>query len=68
MNEDFERKMEGLKKWMEEEEGGARTIIGNFNVRTGEEGGWRESEDWKEERKSRKSKDKKVNKEDKKLV
>lgn len=40
VNEDLEKKIEGLKKWMEErEEEGRRVIIeGDFNARTGEMG------------------------------
>ncbi|KMQ84349.1 hypothetical protein RF55_17916 [Lasius niger] len=40
VNEDLERKIERLKKWMEEsEEGGRRVVIGgDFNARTGEVG------------------------------
>lgn len=41
VNEDLEKKIEGLKKWMEQrEEEGKRVIIGrDFNARTGEMGG-----------------------------
>lgn len=73
VNGDMKEKMESLKDWMEEREEGVRTIIGgDFNARTGEEGGWQEWEEWEEEerekRKSRRSKDKKLNDEGRKLL
>lgn len=63
VNRDLEKKWEGGKKWMEEEEEGVKTIIGgDFNART-EEGGWRGEEEIEEiEGGERRSKDKKVNK------
>lgn len=40
VNLDLERKLEGIRKWMEEEEEEVRTLIGgDFNARTREEGG-----------------------------
>jgi len=40
VNKDMERKLEGLKEWMEEKERGVRTLIGgDFNARSGDEGG-----------------------------
>lgn len=40
VNGDIEKKLEGLKKWMESREEGVRTIFGgDFNARTGREGG-----------------------------
>lgn len=51
INGDIERKMEGLKEWVEEREMDRRTIIGgDFNARTGEEGGWIEYKGGKQER------------------
>lgn len=45
VNNDIHRKIEGLKDRMEEGEEGERTMIGgNFNARTGEEGGWIEED------------------------
>lgn len=38
--EDIEGRMEFLRRWMEEQDGGMKTIIGrDFNARTGEKGG-----------------------------
>lgn len=69
INADMERKLEGLKGWMEEREKGVKTIIGgDFKARTGEEGGWGEEEEQGEDGRSRKSKDKKVNREGRKLL
>lgn len=43
MNGDLDKKLEGIKGWMEEGEVGVKTIIrGDFNARTEEEGGWKE--------------------------
>ncbi|XP_070157223.1 uncharacterized protein [Polyergus mexicanus] len=67
VNEDLERKIEGLKKWMEErEEEGRRIIIGSdFNARTGGRVNLGEEE---ENGKNRNSKDKKSNREGRRLV
>ncbi|XP_024887566.1 trichohyalin-like [Temnothorax curvispinosus] len=63
-----DEKLEGLKERTEKGEKGVRTIIGgDFNARTGEEGGWEEEIERREER-GRKSKDKKINKEGRKLL
>lgn len=35
VNGDMERKLKGLRGWMEGKEDGTWTIIGDFNVRTG---------------------------------
>jgi exonuclease III len=43
-------------------------LRGDFNARTGEEGGKVGEDDWMEEEKGRRSKDKKTNKEGRKLV
>jgi len=57
-----------MREWVEEKEEGIRTIIGgDFNARIGEEGGRMEGEDW-EEGEYRKSMDKKINGERKKLI
>ncbi|XP_070170412.1 golgin subfamily A member 6-like protein 22 [Polyergus mexicanus] len=70
VNEDLERKIEGLKKWMEErEEEGRRIIIGgDFNARTGEMGGRVNLGEEEEIGKNRNSKDKKSNREGRRLV
>jgi len=68
VNRDLERKLEELKEWMDEREKGVKTIIGgDFNARTGEEGGKVEGEEW-EEGMYRRSMDKTINKEGKRLV
>jgi len=68
VNGDMEKKLEGIMEWMEEGEEGIKTIIGgDFNARTGLEGGWR-GEESEEEVKGRRSKDKKMNREGKMLV
>jgi len=69
VNKDIERKLEGLKGWMEIDEEEVRTIIGgDFNARTGEERRWGKVEEQEEEEKGRRSKDKRVNKEGRGLI
>lgn len=54
---------------MEEREEGTKTIIGgDFNARTGEDGGWIGDEEQKGGEKGRRSKDKKVNGEGRRLL
>jgi len=68
VNRDLERKLEELKEWMDEREKGVKTIIGgDFNARTGVEGGKVEGEDW-EEGMYRRSMDKTISKEGRRLV
>jgi len=68
VNKDMERKLEELKEWMEEKEKGVRTLIGeDFNARAGDERGRIEGEDW-EGSKYRRSKDKKINGDRKRLI
>ncbi|XP_024884283.1 trichohyalin-like [Temnothorax curvispinosus] len=68
VNNNIDEKLEGLKERTEEGEKGVRTIIGgDFNARTGEEEGWEEETERRVER-GRKSKDKKINKEGRKLL
>ncbi|KMQ88014.1 hypothetical protein RF55_12574 [Lasius niger] len=68
VNGDMGKKLKGIMEWMEEGGEEIKTIIGgDFNARTGEEGGWR-GEESEEEVKGRRSKDKKMNKDGKMLV
>jgi len=72
VGEGLEKTLKGLEKWMEEKEEGVLTIVGgDFNARTGNEGGGveviEESGRVKEE-KSRRSKDEKINGEGRKLL
>jgi len=69
VNGEIERRLESIRDWIEVKDDEVKTIIGgDFNARTGEEGGWIIEEDQEEETKSRTSKDKKVNKEGKILI
>ncbi|KYN22005.1 hypothetical protein ALC57_05605 [Trachymyrmex cornetzi] len=69
INMDLQSKLEGMVEWMEEREEGVKTVIGgDFNVRTGREGGRITEEIEGEEEEERRSKDSKVNKEGRKLV
>lgn len=63
MNRDMERKLELLGRWMKEKEEGTRTVIGDFNTRTGEKGRRVGLEDGDEEELERRSMNRKVNKE-----
>ncbi|XP_024891322.1 trichohyalin-like, partial [Temnothorax curvispinosus] len=68
VNNNIDEKLKGLKERTEKGEKGVRTIIGgDFNARTGEEEGWEEEIERRKER-GRKSKDKKINKEGRKLL
>lgn len=69
VNGDMEKKLEGLKNYIEEREKGAKILIGgDFNAGTEELGGKTEEGGQEEEEEKRKSRDKKVNKEGKRLV
>jgi len=58
-----------MRDWIEEREESIRTIIrGDFNAKKGEEGDWEGDLNQEENEKSRKSKDKKLNKDGKRLV
>ena len=67
VNKDLERKIGRLREWMEEKERGVRVVIGeDFNARAGGQGG-RIQEEGEREEEFRRSKDKKVNREGKRL-
>ncbi|CAK9827586.1 hypothetical protein ANTRET_LOCUS5267 [Anthophora retusa] len=60
VNKDLERKLGSLREWMEEKERGVRVIVGgDFNARTGRQGGRIQKEGEREDE-TRRSKDKKV--------
>jgi len=64
---DMERKLDRMREWTEGQGGEERMVIGgDFNARTGEEGGRACGEE--EEDGKRKSKDKKTNREGRKLL
>lgn len=75
VNENMEKIIRDLEKWMDEKEEGICTLVGSdFNARTGEKKGKIEMKDKRErgideERRSeRKSKDKKMDKEGRMMV
>lgn len=69
VNGDMERKLEELREWMEEKKDGMRTLFrGDFNARTGKEGGGEIGEEGEAEEVRRRSKDRKRNKEEERLV
>ncbi|KAM0731212.1 hypothetical protein ACS0PU_002272 [Formica fusca] len=69
VNGDMDRKLESLKSWMEAGVEEVKKIIGgDFNARTGEKGGWMREEEAEEGGKGRRSKDKKINGEGRKLI
>lgn len=70
VNGDMERKLEELDEWVEEgERSNGNNNWGDFNARTGQEGGRLEGIEGEEEEEiKRNSKDKKVNKEERKLM
>ncbi|XP_071648500.1 uncharacterized protein [Temnothorax longispinosus] len=69
VNKDIDKKLEGLNDCIEEEKIGVRTIIrGDFNARTGDEGGREEEDEESGKERGRNSKDKKVNKDGRTLL
>lgn len=61
INGDMDRNLEEIRKYMEERETDRKTIIwGDFNARTGKEGGSVERDIGEEEEKGRESKDEKT--------
>lgn len=68
VNGDMEEKLEGIREWVEERGSGVKTLIGgDFNARTGREGG-KINVDGGEEEEGRRSKDGKMNREGRELV
>lgn len=69
VNGDMDKKLNRLREWMEDGEEGVRVLVGgDFNARTGTEGGWwEEDEDGDRRKVKRRSKDGKLNSEGKKL-
>ena len=68
VNKDLQRKLEELKEWMEEREEGVRMVIGgDFNARTGGEGGDMGGEEEDKGLESRRSKDREGNGEGRRL-
>lgn len=69
VREDLGRKLGWLRERVENKEEGTRLLIGgDFNVRTGEEGGIIEKGEWEKDWKSRRSRDKKLNTGEKVMV
>ncbi|XP_046142334.1 golgin subfamily A member 6-like protein 1 [Osmia bicornis bicornis] len=65
----MEAKIKELRPWLEEIGGGRWTIIGgDFNAKTGEEGGSKTEEEDEEREEKRRSKDKKINAEGNRLL
>lgn len=64
VNGDMEKKLEAIRGWMEEKKEGIKTVIGgDFNARTGREGGRGNGKEEDEEGNKRRSRDSKMNKE-----
>lgn len=62
VRENLDRKLGWLREKVEKEEEGTRVLIrGDFNARTGEEGGIIKKGEWEKDWRGRRSKDKKVN-------
>lgn len=68
VRENLDRKLGWLREKVEREEEGTRVLIGDFNARTGEEGGIIKKGEWEKDWRGRRSKDKKVNAEGRVLV
>ena len=69
VNGDMERKLGRIRRWMEGQEEGGRVIIGgDFNARTGMQGGRVEGGEEEEVGEGRKSKDGKINGDGRKLI
>lgn len=65
----MDRKLKNLKCWTEKGEEVVETIIGgDINVRIGEKGGWMKEEEMEEDGKGRRSKNKKINGEGRKML
>lgn len=66
----LEEVLKEMEEWIEKKEAGSRILGGDFNVRTGREGGAVREEDERESgsEKGRRSKDEKINRDGRRLV
>lgn len=69
INGDMDRQLEGLMGWIEKGKEEIKTLIGgDFNARIGEKGGWMREKELERAEKGRRSKDRKMNGDERKLI